>query len=248
MGTNSNPPAEDTSEEAKDQRDDLEERVESLENLVGTVDDSPRKETRLEHVTLAGEPAGNLLSDIDKKLRELREAIEEDGENAQLGGDRNQMLPIHRMWGDQIVDAGHSLSVTEERAARLFGQFAWRELEDEATEVDASGQRYTLSSGDATEVLLGKHDDDAENLLSDVVEASRSQVVARAMRAVARLSKFEECGCETIDGCQHGVVYFRSGRPNTLAAPKQTFREALQAVYNDEPEQVPTKSGTGGST
>jgi hypothetical protein len=242
MGANSSPPAESPPEEVKDQREDLEERVEELEDLLGTVGDSPPEEVGLEHVTLAGEPVGTLLINALEDIKELKEIVGENDESAQLGGNRNQMLPLHRMWGDLIAGADHSLSVTQKRAARLFGQFAWREIEDESTAVDPSGQTYTLSSGDATEVLLGKHDDDAENLLSDVLKASQSQVVARAMRAVARLSKFEECDCESLDGCQHGVVYFRSGRPNALAAPKQSFREALQEVYGDGAEQAPTKS------
>jgi len=57
---------------------------------------------------------------------------------------------------------------------------------NEAIKVDATGQMYTLTSGAAEEVLLGKHDEEAKNLLSDVTKASRSQVISRAMRTVAR--------------------------------------------------------------
>lgn len=128
--------------------------------------------------------------------------------------------------------AGHALGSTQNRAARLFGELVKRVVDGGSIKVDASGQMYTLTSGAAEEVLLRKHDDESENLLSGVKEASRSQITARAMRDVARLSKFDDCECEEIDECLHTEVQFRSGRPNALGASKQPFREAMEKVYD----------------
>lgn len=245
MGAGSRAPAQLSREELETEvarLHELEERVEALEALIGTLGDVSPEEATLGDVTLAGSPAGVLLDKNNKRITELQSAVEENGESVRLGGDRDQMIPIHRMWGDLITGAGHPLGDTQERAARLFGEFVERVVNGEATKVDASGQMYTLTSGAAEEILLGKHDDDAENLLSGVKKASRSQVIARAMRDVARLSKFKDCECEEIDDCTHSVVRFRSGRPNVLAAPKQSFRESMEEVYADSTDQPDSTS------
>lgn len=239
MGASSRAPAELSREELEEEVTrigELEERVAALEALVGMLGDTSPEDAVLTDVTLAGSPAGVMIEKNTERLKELQSDIEENGENAQLSGDRGQMLPIQRMWGDLKTGAGHSLGDTQKRAARLFGEFVERVVDGEATKVDASGQMYTLTSGAAEEVLLGKHDDDAENLLDGVKKASRSQVIARAMRDVARLSKFDTCECEEIDDCQHTEIRFRSGRPNVLGAPKQSFHAVMKTVYNEGPE------------
>lgn len=215
----------------------LEDRVEALETLVGIYGEKSPDEACLRDIKLAGSPAGNLIVDNRDRIEEVEAAMQGNADgNPRLGGVRNQMLPIHRMYGDLVTNAGHSLNDTQKRAARLFGEFVERVVKDEANKVEASGQRYTLSSGAAEEILLGKHDPDASNLIDGVKKASRSQVIARAMRDVTRLAKFEDCECEEIDGCTHSVVQFRSGRPNVLAASKQSFNESMEAVYNDQTE------------
>lgn len=245
MGTSSRTPAELSREKLEAEVShlrELEERIEALEALVGTLGDVSPEDAALTDVTLAGSPAGVMLNKNNKRIGELQSAIENDGESVRLAGDRDQMIPIHRMWGDLKTGAGHALGDTQERAARLFGEFVERVVSGKATKVDASGQMYTLTSGAAEEILLGKHEDDAENLLSGVKKASRSQVVARAMRDVARLSKFTDCECEEIDDCTHSVVRFRSGRPNVLAAPKQSFRESMEKVYDSSADQSDSTS------
>jgi len=182
MGASSRAPAELSREELEEEVTrigELEERVAALEALVGMLGDTSPEDAVLTDVALAGSPAGVMIEKNTERIKELQSAIEENGENAQLGGDRGQMLPIQRMWGDLKTGAGHSLGDTQKRAARLFGEFVERVVGGEATKVDASGQMYTLTSGAAEEVLLGKHDDDAENLLDGVKKASRSQVIAR---------------------------------------------------------------------
>lgn len=217
---------------------ELEERVERLETLVGTQGDTSPEKARLRDLMLGGNPVGILLDENRLRLKAVESAVEgiENGDQ-RIGGQRKQMLSIHRMYGDLITGAEHSLTDTQKRAARLFGEFVERVVEDEANKLDASGQKYTLTSGAAEEILLGKHDTDARNLLGGVKKASRSQVIARAMRDVSRLAKFENCECEEVEECTHSIVEFRSGRPNVLAAPKQSFHDAMEAVYNDSTDQ-----------
>lgn len=239
MGTSSRAPHELSREELETEiarLREVEDRVEALEALVGTLGDTSPEDADLKHVTLADVPIGKVINRINDNVQELKSAAEGDG-SLRLGGNRDQMVPIHRMYGDLRTGAGHSLNDTQKRSARLFGQFVERVVEGEANKVDASGQMYRLTSGAAEEILLGKHDTGAQNLLEGVKKASRSQVIARAMRDVSRLAKFDDCECEQIDGCTHSVVQFRSGRPNVLAAPKQSFHEAMEDVYNNPTDQ-----------
>ncbi|MGB9985771.1 hypothetical protein [Salarchaeum japonicum] len=239
MGASSRAPEELSREELEQEVSrlrKLESRVDRLESLIGTLGDTPADDAALTDVTLAGSAAGVLIDRNRQRTEELQTVAHDDDDRAQLGGARDEMLPIHRMYGDLRTGADRSLSATQKRAARLYGEFVDRVVSNEATRVDASGQMYSLSSGAAKEILLGKFDAEDENLLSGVKEASRSQVVSRAMRDAARLSKFENCECEDIDGCSHATVRFRSGRPNALAAPKETFRDAMEEVYNDVTE------------
>jgi len=115
MGASSRAPAELSREELEAEVSrlrELEERVEALEALVGTRGDISPQDAALGDVNLAGSPAGVLLDKNTRRISELQSAVEGDGENVQLGGDRNQMTPIHRMWGDLITSAGHALGDT----------------------------------------------------------------------------------------------------------------------------------------
>ncbi|WP_152436514.1 hypothetical protein [Halosimplex carlsbadense] len=211
---------------------ELEERVDDLEKLVGTLGDTPPEEAGLKKVTLGGAPVGKLANRNKDRFKDLKEEIEELSTKPKVTGNQEEMLPGHRMYTHLITDNNHSLSETQKRAARIFGLFLERVVNGESNKIDAAGQSYTLTSGPVEEVLLGNHDSDSSNLLVDVKEASRSQVVARTMREVARLSKLEECECENIGKCTHVNIEFRSGRPNALAASKQSFRERIKQVYD----------------
>lgn len=245
MGAGSRAPAELSREELEKEvirLRELEERIETLETLVGTRSDISPANAALKDITLAGTPIGVIVDKNTRRIKNLQSTSTDDDKNLRLGGNREQMLPIHRMWGDLITGGGHSLGDTEKRAARLYGEFVKRVVKHESTSVDASGQMYTLNSGTAEEVLLGKRDDEDQNLLRGVKKESRSQVIARAMRDVARLSKFNDCECAEIGECHHAEVRFRSGRPNTLATPKESFREIMEAVYNEATESDGTRN------
>lgn len=246
MSVNTQAPENLSREEVKREVErlrELESRIDRLESLIGTRKDISPEEAKIPDVTLAGLPAGKMIYNNRQHSKEHSNAIEdlqaarESERSPQLGGNRDAMLPIHRMYGDLRTGADQSLGTTQTRAARLYGEFVERVVNNEATKVDSSGQMYTLTSGAAKEILLGKSDEEDANLLSGVREASRSQVVSRAMRDVSRSSKFEDCECEEIDDCTHATIRFRSGRPNVLAVPKETFRDAMNEVYNEDTER-----------
>lgn len=240
MGASSRAPKDLSREELEQEVTrlrELESRVDRLESLIGTLEGVSVDEAALDDVILAGSPAGVVIEKNRNRIEDLEEAANKNEESIQLGGDRDEMLPIHRMYGDLVTGAGQSLGPTQKRAARLYGEFVEHVVNDETNKVDPSGQMHTLTSGAAKEILLGKSDEEDENLLSNVKKASRSQVVSRAMRDVSRLSKFEDCECEEIEDCSHATVRFRSGRPNVLGTPRETFRDAMDAVYNEDTER-----------
>lgn len=241
MGTSSRAPEELSREELEGevtQLRELEGRVDALESLIGTLGEVSLEEAGMVDVEIGGSPLGKL---VDQNTRQLRDLDSSTGvEEVQLGGRRAEMLPAHRMYGDLITDADESLNDTQRRAARLFGEFVERVVSDEFNKVDAAGQRYSLTSGAAEDILLGKHSEDSTNYLEKVKKASRSQLIARAMRDVARLSKFDDCYCKSIDECGHATIEFDSGRPNILSASKQEFNQSMAAVYNNDGGQSDT--------
>jgi len=163
------------------------------------------------------------------ELSELRDVLEQQfDEETGTTTNREQMLPAHRMWLDVAAGDGDTIGDSQRRAARLFGQFHDRVRKNESNEVDPSGQKYTLSSGKAREVLR-----DADEF-EGVKDASQSTITARIMRDVQRLTKLEDCDCEEIDECNHGLVEFRPGRPHALATNKKRFQVALQNAYGED--------------
>lgn len=228
---------EELEQEVRELRE-LAERVEKLEQLVGTLGNTEPEEAGMADVTLAGQPIGRMFDQRSDRLEEIEERLEsvENGEaaGARVAGERDNMVPAHKMFADTISEGGHSLGDLESRAARIFGEFVKRVVSDEPTHVDPSGQQYTASTAEVTEMLVAPGDDEKENLLSDVKEASQSQVVARAMREVARLSRpGGTCDCNEIDGCSHAILRFHAGRPHVLASPKPVFEAAMSDVYGD---------------
>jgi len=122
---------------------------------------------------------------------------------------------------------GNTSGDQHRRAASLFGQFEQRVVDGERTKVDASGQKFTLSSGQCKDVLSDAGEFDT------IKQSGQSTVTARVMREVQRLTKVEDCDCEEIDDCDHGVVEFRPGRPHMLAAGKERFKAAMHNAVED---------------
>lgn len=221
---------EDRPDPAEMPRADLEDEVDALRDLADVIElrgaDSAA-DASLEDIWIAGQPIGRLIQGNRERADSAHERLDSD-ETAGPQANRERMLPAHKMWLDVRNGDGDAIGDTQRRAATLFGQFHDRVVESENTEADPSGQKWTLSSGQAREVL-----EDADEF-DGVKEASRSTITARIMREVQRLTKIEDCECESIDDCGHGVVEFRPGRPHVLAAGKERFRVAMENAYQHE--------------
>lgn len=211
-------------------RPELEAEVEQLRELANAIEfrgaDSPA-EADLEDIWIGGQPVGKLIQANRERADAAHKRIDSD-ESDGPQTDRERMLPAHKMYLDVRAGDGAAMGDTQRRAAILFGQFHDRVVDGENTETDPSGQKYTLSSGQAREVL-----EDAGEF-GDVKESSRSTITARIMREVQRLTKVDDCECDSIDDCGHGVVEFRPGRPHVIAAGKERFRVAMQNAYQHD--------------
>lgn len=221
---------EDSSPQEMD-RDELEEEVTCLRE---DVDFLESRLWDLEEAILGefGITGGTREANEHGCILDRIERVENgDTGGSKLAGNRDEMLPGHRMYGDMRTGVESSLNDTQKRAARIWGLFIERAVEDEPNKVDPTGQQYTIASGEVQEALLGGEDE--ENLLDGVKEKSWSQTSARVMRDVARLAKFDECVCETIDDCSHAIIRFQRGRPHKLATPKNLFHSVMGNVYGD---------------
>jgi hypothetical protein len=211
-------------------RSQLEDEVEALREIATAIEFRGAEDAAgasLEDIWIAGQPIGKLIHRNRERADSAHDRLDNDG-SAAPRHDRERMLPAHKMWLDVRAGDGDTIGDSQRRAAILFGQFHDRVVEDETTEADPSGQKLTLSSGQAREVL-----EDAGEFDS-VKEASRSTITARIMREVQRLTKVDGCECESIDDCGHGVVEFRNGRPHALAASKDRFARAMENAYGHD--------------
>lgn len=197
-------------------RDELEERVSELESELESV-------RRLAKQAL--EVAGNAHDRIDDV---------EAGEGAEDGFSeraREKMVPAHRMALD--IRNGHQDRIpnkTAGRAAELFRRMMHK--------VDADGDpmpgvenslgTVKISSADAAEMLVE---------FDDKLDTAPSAIVGRALRALQRLTKHEDCDCDDIDNCGHGIVMFHAGSTNRVQANTTrliNYLESLDEIETDE--------------
>lgn len=211
-------------------REDLEEEVEQLRNDFDWLQD---QFFQLEELVTGEYGDSHPQQDTDENggILERIVALENGetggGDDPKIAGQREEMLPGHQMYADLVAGEDHALGETQRRAATIFGQFVERVVAGESNHVDASGQTFSITSSKAQELLVD------EGVLDGVKESSRPQVVARVMREVARISKKVECDCEEIGDCLHANIRFKSGRPNTLASPKNLFERLMKDVYGE---------------
>lgn len=213
-------------------RDELEEEVADLRSRVADLS---------RDMALVRQCFDALVDEENLPLDELPEALRAEFDESVTGVNREHLLPAHRMWLDIEAGDGDTLADTQRRAALLFAQFLNRVVEDESTKADASGQKFTLTSGKAQEVLVEAGE------FEGVAEQSRSTITARVMREVQRLTKVEDCDCEDIDACDHGLVRFRPGRPHSLGGDKERFTAAMHNAYQrlgdaDDADETPDSS------
>jgi hypothetical protein len=164
----------------------------------------------------------------------MLESMNGSGSNTSVSSDvREKMLPVHRMWADVRSGASDSLGKSDRRAAVLFGAFIRRAAGESPSEetvlgyngVDASGQKYTLSSTEAKQIL--------EECAYIDDEKVYSQTVRRAFETVQRYTKTEECDCSTVEACGHGLVLFDANSgTNRLVTNKARFNNAMTDVVD----------------
>lgn len=226
----------------EDQRETIDEQAERIDELENDVENIKRWLFNLEDAVSGEYDVGTLTTQAENgdSVVSRIEALE-NGEagGTKVGGQREKMLPAHKMYADLLAGDDTALGTDQRRAARIFGLFVERAVDDESNKVDASGQIYSITSGQVEEVLV-----DAEEF-DGVKESSYSQLVSRVMRQVASLSKRGSCDCDKLDGCVHANVRFRSGRPNKLASPKNLFNAHMDDVYGGGgADQVSTEADT----
>jgi hypothetical protein len=218
-----------------DECTELRKRIEALEQRVDQLVEYRGEEETLKTLWIDGEPIGKVADAANERSKEAKHHIENvcNGENAQQGArvGRTVMLPAHRMWADIIDGQDDSLSKGQRRAGTLYGGFLHRASgtdPDEApiliTQIDATGQTYSLSSTHAKELLQQAPQ---VNFESEVY----SMTVKRIFEDVQRFTKKTECECDSIDFCDHGVIQFDSSQgTNVLTANKEQLHEALESV------------------
>jgi hypothetical protein len=67
----------------------------------------------------------------------------------------------------------------------------------------------TIQSPDAQEMILA---------FDNSLDRATSETAKRAFRELQTLTKREDCACESIDTCDHGLVVFKPGATNKLVS------------------------------
>lgn len=228
-------------------RDELETAVETLQDDVETLEEQVRKMMtylsmeNIDHpdradagkIVIGGQPIGILVDNNTKRSKQNKERSERNKKaiNAQTDGGvstawlsdtvRERLLPIHEMWIDVQSGNDHRISgETHRRAAILFGQMIRQASGEAVLGVDASYNSYSISSTDGKKILQ-EHDD---------IEKVYPVTVRRAFEAMQGLSKVEDCDCSSIEDCSHGLVEFKPGTTNTIAADKVEFNAVMKDV------------------
>ncbi|RLM32665.1 hypothetical protein [Haloarcula sp. Atlit-120R] len=146
---------------------------------------------------------------------------------------RENMLPLHRMMVDMNSGAGSSLNKAQKRAAALYERFVNKAKGETNQNVTPDGQKYTMNTEQAVEVL------EDEGLLESLKPQSYSKTAGRVMRDVQRFTIVDEDDheeCVDIDKCsEHGLINFRPGKPHTLTVDKRKMEvSVLNADASDK--------------
>jgi regulator of replication initiation timing len=166
---------------------------------------------------------------------------------------RENMLPLHRMMIDMNSGAGASLNKAQKRAAALYERFANKAKGETNQNVTPDGQKYTMNTEQAVEVL------EDEGLLESLKPQSYSKTAGRVMRDVQRFTIVDEDDheeCIDIDKCsEHGLVNFRPGKPHTLTVEKRKIEASVhnadasdKDVRTDGESQISQESEDEAST
>jgi hypothetical protein len=152
------------------------------------------------------------------------------GEDEFTEEQRDRMFPAHRMAID--IRRGYADRITgksDARAAELFRRMMHKVSADGEPQpgVDNSGGTVTIDSGAAKDIIA-QFDDDLDTVYPDQVK--------RAFAQLQTLTKHEDCECDSIDACGHGLVIFQPGSTNRVAANTArliSYLEDLDDVSTD---------------
>ena len=163
--------------------DDLQAQLDAKDARVDAL--AKQLETVKEHLYGEAGVADSSQEAFISRNDSIVDAIQGDGGVAEISESvRQRMLPIHQMWMDVRTDNHDELGDTKRRAARLFGEFIKAAGGDGSPAVDCSYTSYTMTGGDAGQLLKSK-----ERAPPASIDAS--QTVKRVMEAVERLSKVD---------------------------------------------------------
>lgn len=206
-------------------------RMDRLEALVGTIAGVDAHEAGFTDVTIGGNAIGKVVNSHTESIQAL--------EKGEVGGGtisesvRHELLPIHRMAVD--VQVGEDVdNASPRRAARLFQRFLDLYLSDEA--------RYEVNKDNGMLKMMAKTAKRVLKEEGDIPESGQSTVVKRAMKQMQSLSKEEDCGCNSLEDCDHGLmVWTKRKSQHTIVADVEAFEAYLQRVED-------AKNGSASST
>jgi len=157
---------------------------------------------------------------------------------------RENMLPLHRMMVDMNSGAGSSLNKAQKRAAALYERFVNKAKGETNQNVTPDGQKYTMNTEQAVEVL------EDEGLLESLKPQSYSKTAGRVMRDVQRftiVNTDDHEDCVDIDKCtEHGLVNFRPGKPHTLTVEKRKMEASVHNADSADKDVRTDEEGKSG--
>lgn len=216
MSTGPAPVSEMSRDELEDEVEELREDVDWLQNRLFRLEDMITGERDLGAVEDQYDSPGGLIDAVES---EANGSVSSAGISDDV---RDRMLPIHEMWIDVRQDRLERLpGDNARRAARIFGRFIQKASGEHSVGIDATYGTYSVTSSDAREQL-----EEAD----DMTNTGKSMTVKRVFRMVQRLSKVKDCDCNSIDECDHGLIQFNPGTPNTLVSQKDRFNQAMDNV------------------
>lgn len=209
-------------------RDELEERVRELEALIEIKGADSAADADVSDIWIAGFPVGQILDNVESIAKSNRAKLDEmetadtDVSGASDAGVRDELVPLHLMYIDVRDGRGDALNANQRRAAKLFRRFIRKACGERDTRVSTGYGSYTLSSDVAIEIL--EHED-------TLPTSGQSKTVKRVFDWAQRHTTAEDCGCDSLRTCGHGLLKSdkRNGK-RRLIADQGAFDDYLRSV------------------
>lgn len=142
-------------------RDELEERVEALEEQLDALNQlveirgvEKPSDADVSDIWIAGHPIGKMLDNTKRRSQKNRDRVEEleTADTGVSGADgikaRDAMLPLHLMYVDIRDGRGENHSANQRRAAKLFRRFIRKACDEPDTRVStAMGRTSSRPTG-----------------------------------------------------------------------------------------------------